>query len=57
MTARTALHLLRCATLPRVWNLLRIAVSFQLSVLLRRSIVWGKPYTLTIEPTNRCNLS
>lgn len=37
-------------------NLALLALSYRLSLLLRRSIVWGRPYTLTIEPTNRCNL-
>ncbi|MCZ7558293.1 MAG: SPASM domain-containing protein [Bacteroidia bacterium] len=56
MTLRTARNLLRCVTARRVWNLLRIFVSFRLSAWTSRSIVWGLPYTLTIEPTNRCNL-
>ncbi len=56
MTARTILNLLRCFTPRRAWNLIRVFASFQLSVLTSRSIVWGSPYTLTIEPTNRCNL-
>jgi radical SAM protein with 4Fe4S-binding SPASM domain len=56
MTLRTARNLLRCFTARRVWNLIRIFLSFRLSVWTSRSVVWGLPYTLTIEPTNRCNL-
>jgi radical SAM protein with 4Fe4S-binding SPASM domain len=56
MTLRTARNLLRCITAKRVWNLLRVFLSFRLSAWTSRSIVWGLPYTLTIEPTNRCNL-
>ncbi|MBL0174427.1 MAG: SPASM domain-containing protein [Ignavibacteria bacterium] len=57
MTVRTARNLLRCVSLRRAWNLLRVFASFQLSARSGRSIVWGLPYTLTVEPTNRCNLS
>lgn len=56
MTFRTIRNLARCITPRRVWNLALVALSYQISVRFRRSIVWGKPYTLTIEPTNRCNL-
>ena len=56
MTSRTVSNLLRCITLHRAWNLLRVLASFLLSSWTKRHIVWGLPYTLTIEPTNRCNL-
>ena len=56
MTFRTIGNLARCITPRRVWNLVLVALSYQISVRFRRSVVWGKPYTLTIEPTNRCNL-
>ena len=56
MTVRSIRNLVRCVSVRRVWNLLVVMLSYRLSLLLRRSIVWGRPYTLTIEPTNRCNL-
>jgi len=56
MTLRTMRNLLRCVTPHRVWNFLAISISYQLSARTGRSVVWGKPWTLTIEPTNRCNL-
>lgn len=56
MNFMTAKHLLRCISLPRVWNLLRVYGSYKASTLLRKPIIWGSPYTVTIEPTNRCNL-
>ncbi len=56
MTLRTLRNLSRCFSLRRAWNLLLVGLSYQLSVSRKRSIVWGRPYTLTIEPTNRCNL-
>jgi radical SAM protein with 4Fe4S-binding SPASM domain len=56
VTFRTIRNLARCVTPRRLWNLALLACSYRLSLILRRSIVWGRPYTLTIEPTNRCNL-
>ncbi len=56
MTLQTCRNLLRCVTLPRLWNFVLVYFSYKLSSLLRRPVVWGMPYTLTIEPTNRCNL-
>ncbi|MBR9973941.1 MAG: SPASM domain-containing protein [Bacteroidetes bacterium] len=56
MTLRSVRNLVRCVTPRRIGNLLAVMLSYRLSLLLRRSVVWGRPYTLTIEPTNRCNL-
>ncbi|MFZ1731514.1 MAG: radical SAM/SPASM domain-containing protein [Bacteroidota bacterium] len=56
MTLRTLRNLTRCFSFRRAWNLLLVGLSYQLSVRRGRSVVWGRPYTLTIEPTNRCNL-
>ena len=57
MTKTTIRNLLRCISFLRVWNLLQVFISFKLSAWLKRPVVWGMPYTMTIEPTNRCNLS
>jgi len=38
-------------------NLAKIYLSYLLSVLTKKVIVWGYPYSLTTEPTNNCNLS
>jgi len=32
------------------------AISLQLSLLLKRPIVWGRPIVLMLEPVSRCNL-
>ncbi len=37
-------------------NALKIVISFQISKIVRRPVVWGKPLTFSIEPTNFCNL-
>ena len=57
MKFRTVIRLLRCMSFRRAWNLFLVFASYTLSDLLRRRIVWGMPYTMTIEPTNHCNLS
>ncbi len=48
--------LLRSLTFRRAQNLMQTGVSFLLSALLRKNILWGRPAILTIEPTNLCNL-
>lgn len=47
---------LRYITFRKFWNALKVFSSFHLSRLLKRRIVWGKPYMLNFEPTNLCNL-
>lgn len=46
---------LKKLTLKRAWNALKIITSYQLSLLTRKPIVWGRPIFFFIEPTNRCN--
>ncbi len=43
-------------TFGRLWNLIKNQTSFLLSNLLKKSIIWGYPPVLMIEPTNICNL-
>lgn len=49
-------NLFKFLTISRFYNLLKIFVSYLLSNLTKRVIVWGYPITFSIEPTNRCNL-
>ena len=49
-------RLLRSLTLRRVANIIKSTVSFSLSALTGKTIVWGLPPVLTIEPANICNL-
>ncbi|RMF64216.1 MAG: radical SAM protein, partial [Calditrichaeota bacterium] len=48
--------LLRSVTTRRLLNAAAAGASFVLSALLKRRIVWGRPFILTVEPTNLCNL-
>ena len=49
-------RLLRALTFRKFLNLIKTGTSFLLSAILKKNIVWGIPPTLTIEPTNICNL-
>jgi len=43
-------------TLKRFINVMKIISSYRLSVLTKKTIVWGMPVSYSIEPTNLCNL-
>ena len=40
----------------KLWNSLALFSSFQIGKMLRKSIVWGLPDSVAIEPTTACNL-
>jgi len=50
------INLLKYFTIKRAVNALTIVLSFNLSKLFRKPIVWGMPISFSIEPTNHCNL-
>lgn len=41
----------------RILNLLRVVSSFYLSRWTKRVKVWGKPFSISFEPTTACNLA
>ncbi len=47
---------IRRLTVSKIINLLKLYVSFWYSKWRGKPYVWGKPATLTIEPTTACNL-
>ena len=47
---------IRKLTLLRVWNMIQIVLSYYISTLLKKPIIWGKPISVSIEPTTTCNL-
>lgn len=49
-------QLLKALTPKRIINVFATAASYAVSVILHKPIVRGKPFVITIEPTNRCNL-
>lgn len=50
-------QLLRYLSLVRFVNIIKIYLSYWLSRLTSKSIHWGKPISISVEPTTSCNLS
>lgn len=48
--------MIRLLTLKRICNLLKVWSSYQLSRWLGKTVVWGMPFSASIEPTTSCNL-
>ena len=46
----------RCVSAIKVWNAASLFFSFHLSKVRKRSIHWGLPMSISIEPTTSCNL-
>lgn len=55
-TLKDNLNIIRHISPARIANLMALRASYVLSRILKRSIVWGKPFTVSIEPTTACNL-
>lgn len=51
-----AKYLLKTLTWKRLLNAGLSVSSYFLSAVLKKPIVWGRPFILTVEPTNICNL-
>ncbi len=49
-------NIIRRLTWRRVWNVLKIYLSFFLSRWTKKPILWGRPFAVAIEPTTACNL-
>ncbi len=41
----------------KIYNLSKVNISFLLSIVLKKNVVWGFPFRVGIEPVNFCNLS
>lgn len=54
---KDAMNLIRTLTIRKLLNLALARVSCQLSNLLGRPVVWGRPWFVSIEPSSVCNLS
>lgn len=49
-------RVIRSISFARLFNAAQAVASLGLSKLLKRNIVWGRPFILTVEPTVLCNL-
>ena len=50
-------NLLRKITLKKFWNLFLLHFSYRYSKIFKSKLAWGKPFSLSIEPTTACNLA
>lgn len=53
---RDKLSIIRLLTLTRIWNLILVGLSYYVTRISKRTIHWGNPYSISIEPTTSCNL-
>lgn len=51
-----SINWLRKLTFSRFVNMVKITVSYYVSLWLKKPVVWGKPISISIEPTTSCNL-
>lgn len=49
--------MLKYISIRKIANLFKVYIGYWLSLIFKKPIVWGNPYSLTIEPTNKCNLN
>ncbi len=47
---------IRKLSLKKLINYLKLTISFYVSYITKKPIIWGMPNTIAIEPTNICNL-
>ncbi|MCZ2336820.1 MAG: SPASM domain-containing protein, partial [Chitinophagales bacterium] len=50
------INFLRKLTFRRVFNIIQLYTSYQLTKLAKKPIQWGLPMTISFEPTTACNL-
>ena len=43
-------------TFPKIFNFFLVRISYLLSILMKRSLVWGMPFFISVEPSAICNL-
>ena len=51
-----SLNFLGKFTARRLWNALKVYLSYNLSKVINRPIQWGLPVSISFEPTTSCNL-
>lgn len=50
------IHCVRKLTARRLLNFMKLWLSFHISKILKRPLVWGAPAAIAVEPTTACNL-
>lgn len=50
------LNIVKNLNFYKIINIIKIFTSFYISKIFREPIIWGLPYSFSVEPTNHCNL-
>ena len=53
---KDSISIIRHLTLQRIWNVVLLRLSFYLTRVQKKSIQFGYPASMSIEPTTACNL-
>ena len=53
---RDAFNFIGKLTLTKIINIILISVSYYLSRITKKAVIWGYPISLSVEPTTSCNL-
>lgn len=53
---RDKLHIIKQLSFQRIWNLIKLRLSYFITKTTKKVILWGKPFAVSIEPTTACNL-
>ena len=53
---RDSFQIVKHLSVKRLFNLFQLKISYYFSRITKKSMLFGKPYALSIEPTTACNL-
>ncbi len=51
------INFLSTSSFKRIFNLIKLGLSYRLSIIVKSPLVYGYPVSVSIEPTTLCNLS
>lgn len=51
------INFLSTSSLKKIFNLIKLGLSYRLSIIVKSPLVYGYPLSISIEPTTLCNLS
>ncbi|HND83700.1 MAG TPA: radical SAM protein, partial [Chitinophagales bacterium] len=55
-STQNTINFLSKLTVRRVWNMSLVYLSFYLTKYFKKPIQYGKPFSISFEPTTSCNL-
>lgn len=53
---RNGIELIRKLTFQRLWNYGKILISYRISLISKRPVIWSGPFSLSFETASVCNL-